>query len=161
MPILHLQLSAEGKTPDGKLIQIPPQVAMRERGPCVQIVVSVAQSIAEQLMQQGKAVPPPVSGLALIDTGASATCIDDGLARQLQLPVTDVVTMTSASHDSTPANVYPILIEVVGPGIRINVTRAIGANLAPQDLIALIGRDFLQHCTLFYNGLTGEITLAI
>jgi predicted aspartyl protease len=111
-------------------------------------------------MQQGLPVPSPVPGLALIDTGASATCIDDALAQQLQLPVIDVVNMTSASHASTQQNIYPVLIEVVG-GIRIDVPRAIGANLATQNLVALIGRDFLQHCTLFYNGPAGAITLAL
>jgi predicted aspartyl protease len=134
---------------------------LRDAGPTIQIIASVAQVIADQLLQQGIVVPQPVPGSALIDTGASATCIDDAIARQLRLPAIDVVQMTSASHASTPQNVYPVLIEVVGPGIRINVARAIGANLAPQGIIALIGRDFLQHCTLFYNGVTGEITLAI
>jgi predicted aspartyl protease len=134
---------------------------MRDRGPCIQIVASVVQTIADELMRQGKPVPPPRPGIALIDTGASSTCIDDGLAQALKLPVIDVVTMTSASHVATPQNVYPVLIEVVGPNLRVNVPRAMGANLAAQGLVALIGRDFLQHCTLFYNGITGEITLAL
>jgi predicted aspartyl protease len=111
-------------------------------------------------MQQGLTVPTPVSGSALIDTGASQTCIDDAIDQQLQLPVIDVVNMTSASHASTQQNIYPVLIEVVG-GIRINVPRAMGANLASQSLAALIGRDFLQRCTLFYNGPSGLITLAL
>ena len=48
-----------------------------------------------------------------------------------------------------------------GVSIKINVDRAIGAPLAAQDLLVLIGRDVPQHCTLFYNGLSGEMTLAI
>ena len=36
-----------------------------------------------------------------------------------------------------------------------------GAALEPQGLLALIGRDVLARCTLFYNGTTGEFTLAI
>ena len=86
--------------------------------------------------------------MALVDTGASTTCIDDALARQLGLPVIDVVQMTSASHAGTEANVCPIQMEIVGSPIRVNVPRAIGANLAPQGIVALIGRDYLQHCTL-------------
>lgn len=34
-------------------------------------------------------------------------------------------------------------------------------TMAPQGLLALIGRDVLQHCTLLYNAVTGEITLSI
>jgi len=161
VPILHVQLSGQGHTQDGKPISIPPQIVMRDRGPCIQITVTAAESIADQLVQQGKTIPQPVSGMALIDTGASTTCIDVDLAQQLGLPVIDVVQMSSASHASTSQNVYPIQIEVLGPGIKINVPRAIGATLAPQGIVALIGRDFLQHCTLFYNGVTGEITLSI
>ncbi len=135
-------------------------MALLNQGPTVQVVLSVAQAIAEQLMQQGLPVPAPVPGLAVIDTGASSTCIDDATAQRLQLPAIDVVNMTSASHASTQQNIYPVLIEVMG-GIRIDVPRAVGANLEPQNLVALIGRDFLQHCTLFYNGPTGAITLAL
>lgn len=52
-------------------------------------------------------------------------------------------------------------MQIVGTPIRVEVPRAMGANLKPQNLVALIGRDFLQHCTLFYNGFTGQITLSI
>jgi predicted aspartyl protease len=160
VPILHVQLNAQRQTPTGQTVNLPPAAALLGQGPAVPVVLSVAQSIADQLMQQGLPVPPPVPGSALIDTGASQTCIDDATAQQLQLPVVDVVNMTSASHASTQQNIYPVLIEVAG-GIRINVPRAMGANLAPQGLVTLIGRDFLQYCTLFYNGPHGSITLGI
>jgi predicted aspartyl protease len=161
VPILHVQYDAEGRTPDGKTVKISPRVILLQTGPCVQVVVGLAQSLAEQLVQQGHAVPQPVAGVALVDTGASTTCIDEALAQRLGLPAIDVVQMTSASHAGTQANVYPIQMEIVGSPIIVNVPRAIGANLAPQGIVALIGRDYLQHCTLFYNGLTGEITLSI
>jgi predicted aspartyl protease len=125
------------------------------------VTIGLAQSIANQLLQQRKAIPKPISGIALIDTGATSTCIDDVAAQQLQLPVVNVVTVASASHASTPQNVYPIQVEVVGLPISIEAPSAIGAALAPQGLLALIGRDVLQHCALFYNGVTGEITLSI
>ncbi len=38
---------------------------------------------------------------------------------------------------------------------------AIAAPLAAQGLIALIGRDLLQHCTLIYTGSLGQISLCI
>ena len=52
MPILHVQYDAEGQTPDGKKVQVPPRVALLQTGPCVRVVVGVAQSLAEQLAQQ-------------------------------------------------------------------------------------------------------------
>ena len=131
------------------------------RGPVIQVSVSVEQTIAQQLLQSGSAVPPPVTGYALIDTGASMTCIDDVAAQELRLPVIDVARMASASHHSTDCNVYPIHIDVPGINIKIGVPRAMGAALKSQDLLLLIGRDVLQHGTLFYNGMSGQITFSI
>ncbi|MEJ7624213.1 MAG: retroviral-like aspartic protease family protein [Pyrinomonadaceae bacterium] len=161
MPILHVQYDGQGQTSDGKTVKIPPAVALQQRGPVVQIIVGIAQTFADQLLQQGATLPTPFSGVALIDTGASVTCIDDAIAQNIGLPVIDVVTMASASHASTQQNVYPIHMQIVGSPIRGEVANAIGANLQSQGIIALIGRDFLQYCTLHYNGLTGAITLSI
>ena len=161
MPILHQQFAAEGKRPDGKIIQLPPPAALQMRGPIVQVSVSVEQNIAQQLLQSGTTLPPPISGFALIDTGASMTCIDNEAAKQLQLPVIDVTKMASASHDSTDCNIHPIQIDVPGINLKIGVPRAMGASLKAQDLLLLIGRDVLQHGTLFYNGISGQITFSI
>jgi hypothetical protein len=152
VPILHVQQSSPTRTP---------KAALAQEGPRVQITIGVAQRIAAQLIQQGLTVPQPVSGVALIDTGAFATCVDEALAQQLHLPVVDVVQIASASHPGNPQNVFPVLIEIAGLPISFNVPRAIGAPLAGLGIQALIGRDVLEQCTLFYNGISGEITLAI
>ena len=161
MPILHVQYNGKGKTSDGKVVDIPPRVALQQRGPIVQVIVAIAQAFSEQLLLSGFSLPKPATGNALIDTGASTTCIDEAIAQQIGLPAIDVVSMASASHASTQQNVYPIQMQIVGSPIRVEVPRAIGANLQPQGIVALIGRDYLQHCTLHYNGITGEITLSI
>ncbi len=160
MPILHFQLNETAKLPDGTDILIPPNVVMLQRGPCVQVTIGLADVVAQQILQQGKPLPTPITGFAMIDTGASSTCIDDAIAQQLGLPAIDVVQMTSASHANIEQNVYPTKITLMN-GITLDVPRAMGATLQPQNIIALIGRDFLQHCTLFYNGITGEITLSL
>jgi len=161
MPILHSQLLGEGKLPDGKSVPIPPSVALKQRGPVVQMAVTLADPVASELVKQGKPVPAPIAGWGLIDTGAGSTCIDEAAAKKLNLPIVNVVTLASASHASTKANVYPVKFQIEGLPVAVNVPAAIGAPLAVQGLLALIGRDVLQHCTLFYNGPTGEITLSI
>ena len=128
MPILNIQLAAQD--PSGN--QIPPLVALQQRGPVVQVSVSVEQSIAQQLLAQGLSLPTPERGFALIDTGATSTCIDDGAVGRLNLPVIDVVTVASASHASMQQNVHPIQIEVIGLPITISAPRAIAAPLAAQ-----------------------------
>ena len=161
MPILHSQYQATAKTPDGNTIQLPAQVGLATRGPLIQVTVSLADQIATELVKQGKSLPAPVQGLALIDTGAGSTCIDEAAAQKLQLPVVNVVDMASASHASTKANVYPAKFQIIGLPISFNAPMSIGAPLAVQGLIALIGRDVLQHCTLIYNGGLGQISLCI
>lgn len=161
MPILNVQFAGELTKPDGSKVAIPPQAALLQRGPLVQVTVSVGQAIAQQILQSGGTLPPPQSGLALIDTGATSTCVDDAAAQQLKLPAIDVVTVASASHPATQQNVYPIQIEFVGLPITVDAARAIGAPLAAQGLLVLIGRDVLQHMVLVYNGPTGSITVSI
>jgi predicted aspartyl protease len=123
-------------------------------------VVSVEQSMAQALLQQGQAVPPPKTGFALIDTGASFTCIDDQAAKDLGLPIIDVASISSASHAQHQCNVYPVQISIP-PMLILQSPRTIGAALAAQGLLVLIGRDVLQHCLLVYNGGTGSITLSL
>jgi predicted aspartyl protease len=95
----------------------------------------------------------------LIDTGASNTCIDDALARELGLPVVDVGSLSPATHAEQQCNVYPV--EITLPTVVLNSPRTLGASLAPQGLIALIGREVLQSCLFFYNGPVGQITLSL
>lgn len=160
-PILHSQFIGQGKQSDGKTVQLPPRLVLAQRGPVVQIAVTLADPVAAELLKQGKPIPAPIAGLGLIDTGAVSTCIDEGAARKLNLPVVNVVTLASASHASSKANVYPVKFEVAGLPVAVNAPSAIGAPLEAQGLLALIGRDLLQHCTVFYNGPIGEITLSI
>jgi predicted aspartyl protease len=106
-------------------------------------------------------VPAPVTGLALIDTGASGTCIDDDIAAALQLPIVDTGKMTSATEEGSVRNIYPVQIEFVGWNIRLVNNRAMGATLKSQGLQAIIGRDMLRNCILVYNGPSGTFSLAI
>ena len=72
--------------------------------------------------------------------------------------------MRSASH-ITMVGVYPIQMEIIGLG-KVDAF-AMGANLKPNKpnelngMIALIGRDYLQHCALNYKGVSGEFTLTL
>jgi len=161
MPTLHTQFIGEGIDGNGDKKAIDPRVVLTGRGPVIQVTLGIADTFAEQLIQQNLSVPEPIAGLALIDTGASVTCIDDVAAQRLNLPVIDRVYMSSASHDSTEMNVYPAKIQFAGIPIVLNALRAVGASLESQGLLVLLGRDALQNFTLFYNGLVGQITISL
>lgn len=162
MPLMTIQSAGPLlKDKDGKVIgRLPPKIALCQRGPVIQVAFSLSTAMATAMVGQGDEVPKPISGFALLDTGASHTCIDDDIAKTLQLPAVDKVNMCSASHASTEQNVYPVHIELTGTGVEFDVNKAMGATLKPQGIDALIGRDVLQNCMLVYNGPTGQITLA-
>jgi predicted aspartyl protease len=129
------------------------------RGPVMQVTVTIEENAGKALLSQGKALPTPKTGLALIDTGASNTCIDEQAAKELGLPVIDVATMLSATHEKVPCNIYPVLIRA--PLVDLNSPWTMGAALAAHGLLVLIGRDVLQRCNLFYNGPIGQFTLSL
>jgi len=154
MPILHVKRSSSEDE------DVPNDVALVRDGPIVEVSMGVAQSMAEEWRNAGKDIPDPVSGYALIDTGASNTCIDNQVAEELGLPAIDVVRMLSASEE-TEQYVYPAQIDVVGSPVMVDAPKAIGANLQDRNMVALIGRDLLSETTLRYNGAIGEFTLSI
>lgn len=97
--------------------------------------------------------------MALIDTGASNTCIDQQAALKAELPVIDMAMMTSASHAEHDVPVFAARLVI--PEFNIDTDYALGANLDGQNLIALIGRDVLQSAVLVYNGTDGTVSLSI
>jgi len=159
MPILHAQAQGQAKDAKGNDVQIPAPAALQINGPRLQVSVTLEQNALQTLAAQGKPVPVPKVGLALIDTGASHTCIDEQTAKELGLPVIDVGYMVSATHEKVPCNIYPM--SMATPIATLNCPRAMGASLAGQGLVALIGRDVLQICVLHYNGLIGQYTIAL
>jgi hypothetical protein len=160
VPILHTQLTGQGKTPDGKIFQVPPAMALQQRGPVVQVAVTLAEPMGAALTEQGNTTPQPVTGL-VTRYRRIEYLYRRRRGAEMNLPVIGVGSMSSASHAKTPSNIYPIQIEVTGFPIRFQSPRTMGATLKEQGLLLLIGRDLLRHCTLFYNGGTGQITLSI
>lgn len=48
-------------------------------GPMMDVLVAVSAPLHHALQKAGKPVPPPQQARALIDTGASCTCIDPSI----------------------------------------------------------------------------------
>ena len=158
MPIYHTQIEGEGKTANGKTVKAPPHVGLHLQGPVLQVSVTIEENFGKALLAQGNALPTPKTGFALIDTGATNTCIDEKAAQELGLPVIDVGVMRSANEEK-PCNIYPVQFSL--PRLVLNSPRTMGADLAPMGLLILIGRDMLRFCTLFYNGPAGQFTLSM
>ena len=131
-----------------------PQPAVLERfGPTIHAIVSqpAVPNLASPQQVQSQVVP------FLIDTGANESCIDARVARALQLPVIDIIPMCGIG------GVHPC--DVVMCQIQIpNVSHSMSGRFACVDLEgqphqALLGRDFLKHVVMIYDGASGHVTI--
>ena len=156
MPTLNFR--AETTNQAGQIVAAPAGLA--QSGPLVPTTLMVSDSHRQALARQGTQVPDAINGFALIDTGASGTCVDQQVATKAGLPIIDKTMMTSASHAEHEVPVFTGKL-VIPEFTDINLEYVLGANLAGQNLIALIGRDLLQSAVLVYNGTHGTVSLSI
>lgn len=160
MPILNARIQAEAKDAQGNTVQLPGGFALLQTGPRVQITLSPLEEQIKSQTDRGEEIPAPVTGHALIDTGASATCFDQGAAERVGLAVVGSGPMHSATHANEIVPIYAGLMNIHGLS-NVAARRAYGVDLASQGLIALIGRDVLSNCILVYNGIDNSISLSL
>lgn len=103
---------------------------------------------------------PTINNKALIDTGASGSCIDSTVALTLNLPIINEQSVAGA-HGAGKVNVH--LAQIYIPALNFTLYKAFfGVHLIAggQPHHALLGRDFLQYMTMDYKGNTGSVTLS-
>lgn len=139
---------------------VSPQAVLSFVGPLLMVEVSVPTLIAQVLQKEKKLIPNPITGKALIDTGAQTTCVDEGALKALGLlPVGQIG--VSTPDGSNMMLQYPVKLEFpASPIPPLEFNSVIGANLKDQDIIALIGRDILSHCILIMNGPAGSYSIS-
>lgn len=106
-------------------------------------------------------VPDVESAKALIDTGASESCIDENLAIKLQLPIVDVISIAGAGGPQDH-NVYAAEVNIPALSFK-QFGRFAGVHLSAggQSHQVLLGRTFLQPMIMVYDGRRGHVTISI
>lgn len=143
-------------------------IPLSPAGAIVVAFAGVSHSRRIALEASGQPVPQPVQLRALIDTGASCTCVDTAVLAPLQLSPTGQTTISTPSTGQQPAAMdqFDVLLAIPGPTAGslplIFPTIPIVAlrDFANPAYDALIGRDILGECILHYNGATGLFELA-
>jgi predicted aspartyl protease len=107
--------------------------------------------------------PLPVPGKtklpALVDTGAGESCIDSLLAAQLNLPVVDK-RMIAGAHGAKEVNVHLAQIHIPSLNfILYGAFAGVDLRAGGQSIDALIGRTFLKHFKMVYEGTTGNVEI--
>lgn len=136
-------------------------------GPLVQVLVGVSMHKRQALLDAGLAVPQFVIGTFLIDTGASATCIDPDLVAQLGLVQSGSVQVQTPTTGTSVAICaqYDVSLILFGseqtmqpfsaPALPIMETQ-----LRPQGIDGLLGRDIIDQGILIHNGITKQTTFS-
>lgn len=127
-------------------------------GPCAEIQIAVSIPAADALIADGKAVPAPINATAMIDTGATGTVIQEGLAARLGIHPVGITRISTPSSADVECNVYAVRI-IFRQGVTAEAT-AIEAPLQGQNIQCLIGRDILAHGVLVYIGYVNQYTLS-
>lgn len=135
-------------------------------GPITQVEVHVPTALADFLQQTTQPIPQPVIGWALIDTGATSTCVDSSVIQSLGVPPIGVAAVGTAGGPQQQP-VFPAALRFTGMGnTHEEFASVLGCDLSGQPtpdglpLLCLVGRDVLKNGLLVYNGMTGGWTLA-
>ena len=98
---------------------------------------------------------------ALVDTGAVESCIDAELAMLLNLPVLHSNRPVAGVGGIINANEY--MAQIYIPELDCTIMGPfVGAHLraSGQPYDALLGRTFLNHFGMHYDGRTGAVTIS-
>lgn len=124
----------------------------------VEIRLAVGAALESALKKVNQNVPAPLAAVALIDTGASGTVLQQGIASKLGLHPVGVTLINTPS--STNVRCYQYEVRLIFPNNVIAQTTAIEAPLQGQNIQCLIGRDVLAHGVLVYIGYVNSFSLS-
>ena len=97
---------------------------------------------------------------ALVDTGATASCIDSTIALALSLPIIDQTDVAGVHGRHT---VSVCLGQISVPALawqRAGRFAIVDLLAGGQPHLAILDRDFLRRFTMLYDGRTGAVTLS-
>jgi hypothetical protein len=135
---------------------------LRMAGPTLPVFIHIPDTLAVERAKSEK-VTSPVSGLGLIDTGASASMVAESVIKELGLnPIGKKTVITPGGTGLMDS--YPAKFSFPGtdlPALEFNsVLSSPHLPIGKYNVIALIGRDILKHGVLIYNG-DGHICLGL
>jgi len=105
-------------------------------------------------------VPLKKGVMALVDTGATESCIDSGLAMQLNLPIVNRRPIAGV-HGAKEVNVHMAQIHVPALNYTIyGMFCAVDLIAGGQFHYALLGRTFLSQFKMNYDGPSGSVIIS-
>jgi hypothetical protein len=146
-------------SPPNQLPAPPNPTPLFQVGPIVEVQIAVPTVLGQQLAKSNQPIPQPVTGIALIDTGATLSAVGSPVLAQLGLNPVGTANVGTAGGQ-VPQNLYPTRMTLTRLNLSLDYNAVLGVDLTGQSIIALLGRDFLQSVVLIYDGPAAEFTLA-
>lgn len=134
---------------------------MLNNGPTFRVDIGVTMGLEFVIIAGGGTPPAPVAGHALVDTGASGSVVRQGIPGQLGLNPVGVVPVMTATTGTAAVTMPTYAVRFVLPNSITFEAVAIEANLGPQQIDAILGRDILRAAVFVYNGTTDSYTIAV
>jgi hypothetical protein len=122
----------------------------------VQIAMKASDEAALRLARQP--VPAPFLVNAMVDTGASFTVLQQGLAQQLGLVPSGIISVNTPSSTNLPCYQYPVRL-LLPESVTLEVN-ALEAPLQGQHIQCLLGRDALARAVFIYIGAENLFSLS-
>ena len=135
-------------------------------GAIIDVCFEVSGPRREALEKASLEIPAPIMVRALVDTGASCTCLDPAAIRKLELAPSGTVSLHTPSTGSKPhvCNQFDVAVGIVMDDNRVHLSSliipVIESDLNVLGFQALLGRDVLDQGILVYNGHHRLLTLA-
>ena len=131
---------------------------MLDDGIMLEVEIMPSINIIKQ-MGYGRKEIPTINAKAIIDTGAKCSVVDKELLTHLpQQPC--ISTQVATPFHTVNAEVHNLIFKLPGQNEYFPV-QAIVADFSQYSHKAHIGRDFLQYCTLVYEGTMNKAHLEI
>jgi hypothetical protein len=147
---------------------------LKRFGPLILVEIGLPVAVEQEFIKLRRTVPEPRVGYAIIDTGASASAVDESIFLHLGVSPIDSI-YSYSSFGEQRALVYPGKVSFPALAVQgLPMERLVGCKLISKilgeaespwraqdgtEIIMLIGRDLLAGMLIVYNGLTGTVTL--
>ena len=156
MPVFHSRYQATGEPP----VVFHPEL-LQGNGPIVQVQLEAPPALVKSLLSGGGTAPTPVIGPALIDTGASVSCVDASVPPKLGVNPIGTTHLHGATGGGA-SSMFPMRVVVLNmANWTLDFQYMVQASLSPLGYVALLGRDVLRAGSLHYLGHVGEFQISV
>lgn len=135
-------------------------------GPLVECYVAVSQPRQDALRRANLRIPAPILVSALVDTGASCTCVDTRIVRHLGLSPLRTTRLLHPSRGATHSTcgVYDAAIHIVfdeDSSAPFDPIEVVETHITTHGFDLILGGNVLRRAKLVYDGPRNRFTLSI